>query len=168
MPPPGLRNCVSLGQPLPQLFFVPRAGGNLVQKQFMLLNDFLFQQSRAGCRSTREPRSLFRLNRRKLRSRAGPLNNSSQTLTKAPTGPRGEFAKLRFAWIGITPNKTCAPVGIRVGCDLPMSGRSLPQRRPAIYLRLLRSPQAAPRTKPVRRWKFCPKGGNRPQAGSRA
>ncbi len=26
----------------------PRAGGNLVQKQFMLLNDFLLQLSRAG------------------------------------------------------------------------------------------------------------------------
>ena len=51
--------------------FIPRAGGNPVQKQFMLLNDSLFQPSRAG--------SL-----RKLRSRAGPR-------------ARGGLAKLRFA-----------------------------------------------------------------------
>ena len=31
----------------PQLFFVPRAGGNLVQKRKLLLNDSLLQPSRA-------------------------------------------------------------------------------------------------------------------------
>ncbi|WP_298061590.1 hypothetical protein [uncultured Rikenella sp.] len=37
----------------------PRAGGNLVQKRKLLLNDFLLQLSRAGCRSALEPGRLY-------------------------------------------------------------------------------------------------------------
>ncbi len=63
----------------------PRAGGNPVQKQFMLLNDFLLYPSRAG--------SL-----RRLRSRAGPR-------------ARGGLAKLRFASVGTTPIIHCPRAG---------------------------------------------------------
>ncbi len=61
------------GSLYPQLFIVPRAGGNLVQKQFMFLNDFLFQPSRAGSVPLGTPAGGgYTFNRKKLPSgRAG-------------------------------------------------------------------------------------------------
>ncbi len=123
----------------------PRAGGNPVQKHKMLLNDFLLQPSRAGAvrrkkegtaltpggryRSAREPGVCSAsTGENRPRTEQSPLNKSSQTLTKAPTGPRagqrGNYPKqpprrFRNEKESLYPRREYA-------CSLPEKGKGNP------------------------------------------
>ncbi len=95
-------------------------------------------------------------------------------MAEAPGGRRSQSASSRFRLVG-SPRvlrgslkaKHDASGNVftlgekRFGSDLPMSGRSLPQRRPAISLRSLRSPQAATRGIQVK-LRFAEPGGPTP------
>ncbi|WP_298064434.1 hypothetical protein [uncultured Rikenella sp.] len=91
----------------------PRAGGNSVQKQFMLLNDFLLQPSRAGAARREKEGTAFTPGGRCHSAHEPGVCSASTGENRPQAGraprARGGLAKLRFAWIGTTSNNFRAP-----------------------------------------------------------
>ncbi len=118
-----------------QIVLVPRAGGNLVQKQFMLLNDFLLQLSRAvpvplGARAG----SLLCLIRRvlPLRRAGGTTRHSNHTLRVFcwPAGSKINYPK----------GGNCPRAGRAAG--VPAGRAMLTHRYGSLYLKLFFVPRA--------------------------